>query len=257
VTDPSTVRFLDRPGGTRLAYRHLETGGARPTLVFLPGYMSDMDGGKAGAVFDWARQASQACLLLDYAGCGQSEGDFADQTLASWHDDVVFLIESLIEGPLILIGSSMGGWLMLLVALRLGTRVAGLVGIAAAPDFTEWGFSDADKATIRDHGRLEEATPYSDGPYVTTRGLWESGQANRVLGGTIALDCPVRLLHGQGDADVPWQLSLDLADRLRSADVQVVLVKDGDHRLSRERDVALLLATLARLVATIEGPALS
>lgn len=254
------IDCLDRPDGVRLAYRQL--GGAGPTLVFLPGYMSDMAGGKASAVYDWAQREGHACLLLDYAGCGKSAGAFDAQTLESWRDDVVFLAERLVAGPVVLIGSSMGGWLMLLVALRLverdgPDRVAGLMGIAAAPDFTDWGFSEADKETIRTAGRLEEKTPYSDEPYVTTRGLWESGEANRVLGGAIALDCPVRLLHGQRDADVPWNLSLDLADRLRSADVQVVLVKDGDHRLSRDGDIALLLATLARLVATIEGPAIS
>lgn len=249
------IGYLDRPDGVRLAYRQLA--GTGPTLVFLPGYMSDMAGGKAGAVHDWAQREGRGCLLLDYAGCGSSGGEFADQTLDDWRDDVVFLVEQRVDGPVILVGSSMGGWLMLLVALRLGTRVAGLVGVAAAPDFTDWGFSDADKATIRASGRLEEATPYSDDPYVTTRGFFDSGQANLVLDGAIALDCPVRLLHGQRDADVPWRLSLDLADRLRSADVQVVLVKDGDHRLSRDRDIALLLATLARLVATIEGPAIS
>ncbi|WP_236643622.1 alpha/beta fold hydrolase [Flavisphingopyxis soli] len=248
------LSFLDRPGGARLAFRHLD--GTAPTLVFLPGYMSDMDGGKAGAVFAWAQREGRACLLLDYAGCGSSGGQFADQTLDDWRDDVAFLIEQLVDGPVILVGSSMGGWLMLLVAFRLGARVVGLVGIAAAPDFTDWGFSDADKATIRTAGRLEESTPYSDDPYVTTRGFFDSGEANRVLGDTIAIDCPVRLLHGQRDADVPWDVSLQLADRLRSDDVQVVLVKDGDHRLSRERDVALLLATLARLVAPIEGPTL-
>jgi len=248
------LRFLDRPNGEHLAYRHFAAESEAPTLVFLPGYMSDMDGGKAGAVFDWAQGEGRACLLLDYAGCGSSGSAFTDQTLDDWRDDVVFLIEQLVDGPVILVGSSMGGWLMLLVALRLGTRVAGLVGIAAAPDFTDWGFSDADKATIRATGRLEEATPYSDEPYVTTRGFFDSGEANRVLGDSIAIDCPVRLLHGQRDADVPWDVSLRLADRLRSDDVQVVLVKDGDHRLSRERDIALLLATLARLVAPIEGP---
>jgi len=251
----SDIAFIDRPGGARLAYRHLI--GTTPTLVFLPGYMSDMAGGKASALFDWARREGRACLLLDYASCGESAGDFADQALTDWRDDVVFLIDRLVAGPVVLVGSSMGGWLMLLVALALDSeaspgRVAGLIGIAAAPDFTDWGFSAADKATIREQGRLEEATPYSDDPYVTTRSFWESGEANRLLDAPIALDCPVRLLHGQRDADVPWQLSLRLAERLRSADVQVSLVKHGDHRLSRDGDIALMLGTVAALLADLE-----
>lgn len=261
VSADQSVRFVERPDGIRLATRRCEGSGAAggTTIIFLPGYMSDMAGGKATAVYDWAEREGHDCLLLDYAGCGRSGGDFADQTLDSWRDDVVFLIDTLVDGPVVLVGSSMGGWLMLLVALRLverigSDRVAGLVGVAAAPDFTDWGFSEADKETIRAVGRLEQATPYSAEPYVTTRDLWKSGETNRVLGTEIALDCPARFLHGQRDADVPWRLSLDLADRLRSGDVQVVLVKDGDHRLSRTGDIALLLAMLARLVDPIEGP---
>lgn len=237
--------FLPRADGLSLAYRH--RAGAGPTIVFLPGYMSDMMGSKALALDAWAAAHGRALLRLDYSGCGESAGRFEDGTLAVWRDDTLHLIDRLTTGPLLLVGSSMGGWLMLLVALARKERVAGLLGIAAAPDFTEWGFTDADKATLRREGRLEEPSAYADEPYVTTLGFWESGQANRLLDAPIALDCPVRLLHGQRDADVPWEVALRLAAALRSGDVQTVLVKEGDHRLSREADIALLLATLGRL----------
>lgn len=237
--------FLPRADGVPLAYRH--RAGAGPTIVFLPGYMSDMMGSKALALDAWAAAHGRALLRLDYSGCGESAGRFEDGTLAVWRDDALHLIDRLTTGPLLLVGSSMGGWLMLLVALARKERVAGLLGIAAAPDFTEWGFTDADKATLRREGRLEEPSAYADEPYVTTLGFWESGQANRLLDAPIALDCPVRLLHGQRDADVPWEVALRLAAVLRSGDVQTVLVKEGDHRLSREADIALLLATLGRL----------
>src|SRR5205085_9800129 len=147
-----------------------------------------------------------------------------------------------------LVGSSRGGWLMLLAALARPERVAALVGIAAAPDFTDWGFTDEQKRIILEQGALEEPSPYSDEPYVTTRGFWESGEALRLLGGGIDIDCPVRLLHGMDDADVPWEISLAVADRLRSADVQALLVKGGDHRLSREGDLQLLVATVSALM---------
>lgn len=236
--------LLTRPVRPALAYRHLS--GAGPTVVFLPGYMSDMAGGKATAVLADCAVRGQACLLLDYAGCGLSEGRFTDQTLTGWRDDVLDLIGTLVSGPVVLVGSSLGGWLMLLVALALEPgRVAGLIGIAPAPDFTEWGFSDAEKAIIQTEGQLAEATPYSDQPYVTTRGFWDSGQTNRLLGGAIALACPVHLLHGQRDDDVPWEMSLKLAAALTSDDVRITLIKDGDHRLSRDTDIALLLATVA------------
>ena len=246
--------YLDRPGRPRLAYRH--TPGAGPALVFLPGYMSDMAGGKATALFDWAAAEGHACLLLDYAGCGLSDGLFADQTLLDWRGDVLDLIDAKAEGPVVIVGSSMGGWLMLLTALALvqrdgPARVAGLVGIAAAPDFTDWGFSDAEKAIIQAEGALLEETPYSDQPYMTTRAFWQSGEANRLLGSEIPLACPVRLLHGQEDGDVPPETSLRLASALASADVQVTLVKGGDHRLSRDTDIALLIDTVARLATQI------
>lgn len=240
------IAYHPRADGLRLAYAHRS--GAGPTIVFLPGYMSDMEGSKAIALDGWAARKGHAMLRLDYSGCGASEGAFTDGTLESWRDDVLHLIDARTDGPLILVGSSMGGWLMLLVALARPDRVAALLGIAAAPDFTHWGFSDADKAAIVADGRIEETSEYSDEPYVTTRGFWESGEANRLLDAEIALDCPVRLLHGQVDDDVPWNISLRVAERLRSADVQVTLVKDGDHRLSRDADIALLIATVERLM---------
>ncbi|HKT86225.1 MAG TPA: alpha/beta hydrolase [Novosphingobium sp.] len=240
--------FHAMPDGRSIAYRHAP--GAGPTIVFLPGYMSDMAGSKAAAVFDWAREDGRACLLLDYSGCGESGGAFSQGTLTRWRDEVVTLIDSLCQGPVLLIGSSMGGWLMLLAALALPQgRCAGLIGLAAAPDFTEWGTSGEDKARLAAGETVLKDNPYGPEPTPTHPGFWADGQASRVLGGEIAVDVPVRLLHGQCDPDVPWEISLRLAEALRSADVQVHLIKDGDHRLSREGDIALLLRTLGDLAA--------
>ncbi|MDR6852822.1 pimeloyl-ACP methyl ester carboxylesterase [Sphingomonas sp. BE123] len=234
--------------GHRLAYRH--TPGTGPTIVFLPGYASDMSGSKAVAIEAWAQSTGRAVLRLDYAGCGESEGAFADQTLASWRDDVLLLIDRVIEGPVILVGSSMGGWIMLLVAKARPERVVALVGIAAAPDFTDWGFTQAQKLTLLNEGRLEQPSEYSPEPTLTTRAFWSSGEANRLMHGPIDLDIPTRLIHGQRDPDVPWERSVTLAGLLRSDDVQTLLVKDGDHRLSRPQDIALILRTLEDLVPT-------
>lgn len=248
MTEPAPA-FLSRPDRPALAYRHVP--GSSPTVVFLPGYMSDMAGGKATAVLADCAARGQACLLLDYAGCGLSEGRFADQTLIDWRGDVLDLIAALVPGPVVLVGSSMGGWVMLLAALALPPRqVAGLIGIAAAPDFTDWGFSDAQKAIILTEGALLQDTPYGDQPYVTTRALWQSGQDHRLLEGPIPLTCRVHLIHGQRDDDVPWQLSLSLAAALASEAVTVTLIKDGDHRLSRPADIGLLLAAVAGMART-------
>ena len=237
--------YFTMPDGRRIA--HCFTPGRGPTLVFLPGYMSDMSGSKATAVFDWAQTQGRACLLLDYSGCGASSGDFAGGTLSRWAEEVVALIEARSDGPVILVGSSMGGWLMLLVALKLGEQLAGLVGIAAAPDFTEWGYVPEKKAALERGETVFEANPYGPEPTPTHAALWVDGQRSRVLHGKIMLACPVRLLHGQADQDVPWEISLKLAAALHSPDVQVTLIKDGDHRLSRDTDIALLLRTIAAL----------
>lgn len=243
------VQFLERAGASKLAYCYTppKSGVKGTTLVFLPGYMSDMEGGKALAVNAWAQEQGRAMLRLDYAGCGASEGDFEEQSLIDWRDDVLFLIDKVTSGSITLIGSSMGGWLMLLVALARPMRVKQMVGIAAAPDFTDWGFTQEQKMTILGEGKLEEQSEYSDDPYVTTRIFWQSGEANRLLHGEIAFDGPVRLLHGQRDEDVPWEYSLEIAKKMRSDDVQVHLVKDGDHRLSRDQDIELLIDVVSRL----------
>ena len=235
--------------GRRLAYRRRE--GRGPTIVFLPGYMSDMEGGKASALDAWAAAKGRAMLRFDYGGCGASGGAFEEQSLADWRDDALAFLDRLTAGPVLLVGSSMGGWLMLLVALARPGRVAGLVGIAPAPDFTGWGFTDDQKAELTRTGRLEEPSPYGEAPYVTTRRFWESGEALKLLGGPIAVEAPVRLLHGLDDADVPWRISVDLLERLRSADVQAMLVKGGDHRLSRPADLALLTATVDKLLESL------
>lgn len=234
----------DKAGGSRrIAYRRIIGDG--PTLVFLPGYMSDMAGGKATALFTEARELGRPCLLLDYSGCGESEGDFADGTLSRWRDEVLALVEAKVKGEVLLVGSSMGGWLMLLVAEVLGDRLAGMIGIAAAPDFTRWGYSEDQRAKLASGEVIYEDNPYGPEPTPTHPGFFADAESQLKLDGEIAIDCPVHLLHGQRDEDVPWETSLKLARRLRSDAVQVTLVKDGDHRLSRDEDIALLKRTVA------------
>jgi pimeloyl-ACP methyl ester carboxylesterase len=237
--------IFERP----LAYRHRP--GETPTVIFLPGYMSDMEGSKALALDAWAQSEGRAFLRFDYGGCGTSGGEFAKQRLADWRDDVLAMIDEVAEGPVVLVGSSMGGWLMLHAALARPERVAGLVGIAAAPDFTGWGFTQDEKMTILQQGQLEKPSPYGDQPLVVTRTFWESGESMRLLQAPIPIDCPVRLLHGQADSEVPWTFSLELMKLIRSDDVQAVLVKDGDHRLSRDKDVALLISTVRGLLEVL------
>ena len=239
------TKHFELPDGRRLAFRHIRGNG--PALVFLPGYMSDMAGGKATALFDWARKQGRTCLLLDYSGCGESEGDFADGTLSKWRDEALALIEAKLDGQVILVGSSMGGWLILLLGMALGDRLAGLVGIAAAPDFTEWGRSETDKAKLADGEIVYDENPYGPDPTPMHPQFFTDAQAQVLLGDEIAIDAPVRLIHGQRDADVPWEISMRLAGKLRSDDVQVTLIKDGDHRLSREQVIALLLRTVDAL----------
>lgn len=224
------------------------TAGTGPTVVFLPGYASDMSGTKALALEAWAKAKRRPYLRFDYRGCGESPGAFEDFTLADWYADVLAMLET-IEGKAVLAGSSMGGWLMLLVARARPEKVAGLVGIAAAPDFTDWGFTEAQKRILVERGRVLEDSPYSETPTVSTREFWESGERLHVLAGPIAYEGPVRLVQGQADQDVPWELAPRIAATLRSADVQTWLVKDGDHRLSRESDIALVIHAIEDVLA--------
>jgi pimeloyl-ACP methyl ester carboxylesterase len=235
---------LNRSDGTRIAVR--SRSGVGPTIVFLPGYASDMAGTKAVALDAWAERTGRGFVRFDYGGCGESEGKFPDQTLADWLGDARLVIDS-VPGPLVLVGSSMGGWVMLLAALARRERVVALVGLAAAPDFTDWGFTQDQKLELLRDGQIAEHSEYGP-PVVTTRAFWQSGEAHRLLQRDIAIDVPVRLIHGQRDNDVPWHHSPHLAGQLRSADVQVILVKDGDHRLSRPQDIALLITTLEALL---------
>lgn len=239
------IQHFTLPSGERMAYRYLS--GEGPVTVFLPGYMSDMSGGKAQAVIAHAEAQGRACLLLDYTGLGQSEGVFAEKTLPGWRDEVIALLDGLGIGRLILCGSSMGGWLMLLLAEALGPRAAALVGLAPAPDFTDWGYDEGQKALMARGETLLQPNPYGPEPTPTYAKFWAAGQESLLLAKGIAFDGPVRLIHGQADGDVPWEVSLRLAAALRSADVQVTLIKDGDHRLSRPADIAMLLAALDAL----------
>jgi pimeloyl-ACP methyl ester carboxylesterase len=239
---------------TTLAHAH--TPGRAPTVVFLPGFMSDMTGDKAVAVEAWCRAYGQACLRLDYSGHGKSGGRFEDGTIGTWTNDALVLIDEAVRGEVLLVGSSMGGWIALLAALARPTRVAGLVGIAAAPDFTEdlmWAaFTEADRATLERDGMLRIPSGYGS-EQIITRALIEDGRTRLLLRAPIPLTCPVRLLHGQQDPDVPWQTALRLAERLQSPDVQVTLIKDANHRLSRPQDIGLLCRTVARLLGQDGG----
>lgn len=244
----STIMHHMLNDGRRIAFHY--THGIGPCLVFLPGYMSDMAGSKAAALFAEAKARGRACLLMDYSGCGSSAGtdmggDFADGTLSRWRDEVLALIASYVAGPVVLAGSSMGGWLMLLVAERLKDRLAGLVGIAAAPDFTRWGYSDAQRAQLAAGETIYQPNPYGPQPTPTHAGFFADAESHVRLDSPVPLTCPVRLIHGQRDDDVPWEVSVRLAASLRSDDIQVTLIKDGDHRLSRERDIALIMAIVA------------
>lgn len=237
---------------TPLAHRH--SPGTSPTIVFLPGYRSDMQGSKVLALEAWAQARGQGFLRFDYAGCGESPGAFEDQTLASWRDDALQMIDTLVEGPVVLVGSSMGGWLMLLVAAARPERVVGMVGIAAAPDFTRWGFTDEEKERLRADGRLEQPSDYGPEPMVTTLPFWISGEENLVLEAPIDFTGPVHLLQGQQDAEVPWELALRLAGALRSEKVQTWIVKDGNHRLSRDGDIRLLFRAIEDVLIECSSP---
>lgn len=242
--------ILARDNGATIAYRR--SPGKNPGIVFIHGLRSDMNGNKALAIEAHCRETGRAFLCFDLSGHGASSGAFEDGTIGVWADDVTFALDRLTEGPQILVGSSLGGWLMLLAALARPDRVAGLVGLAAAPDFTEdlihAAFSAEQKRKLVERGRVEIPDCYGDQPYAITRRLIEEGRDHLLLREPINISCPTVLIQGQRDPDVPWQTALTLADRLVSDQVRVVLLKSGNHRLSEPENLRLILTNIDHLV---------
>ncbi|MDB5367911.1 MAG: hydrolase, alpha [Rhodospirillales bacterium] len=245
----SPVENFARDGLPLLAVQRLQ--GRGPGLVFLPGFRSDLTGTKAQFLFEQARSEGRAALLLDYRGHGRSEGRFEDGTIGDWARDAIDAIEALTQGPQIVVGSSMGGWIACLVARAIPHRVAGLIGIAAAPDFTERllrpALSDAQRTALATQGKFELPSDYDPAPTIITQKLFDDGARQLVLNAKLEVGGKVRLLHGLKDPDVPWQVSVELAEHLTCEDTRVVLVKDGDHRLSRSEDLDLLARTVDEL----------
>jgi pimeloyl-ACP methyl ester carboxylesterase len=243
---------LARGSGEWVAYeRHP---GRTPEVLFLGGFASDMTGTKALRLEAHCRARGQAFTRFDYRGHGASSGQFTDGTIGEWAADALAVLDRVVEGPALLVGSSMGGWIMLLLALARPERVKGLIGIAAAPDFTERLMKDAmtpeEAATLARDGVLLQPSEYG-APLPITARLLDEGRDHLVLDQPIPIGCPVHLLHGQADPDVPFELALELADRLESRAVTLELVKDGDHRLSREADLRRLTAALDRMVEAV------
>lgn len=218
--------------------------------MFLPGYASDMEGTKAVVLDAFAEARGLAMLRFDYSGTGSSEGLFEDGTLGGWLDEALHLLDTQTEGAVVLVGSSMGGWIALLMAKHRPERISALVGIAAAPDFTDWGYSDSEKRIMRQSGRLEQPNPYGPEPQVTTQHFWESGEALRLLHEPIPVECPVRLIHGDADCDVPPSVAVKTMQQLRSADVQLLVLKGGGHRLSARHEIEAILRTVAGVLET-------
>lgn len=246
---------LDRGDGVQLAWRRVR--GEGPTVVWLGGFMSDMAGTKAQALADWALEEGRNYLRFDYSGHGESEGRFEDCTITRWREDSLRVIETMTEGPLVLVGSSMGGWLSCLVAAAIPERIGAMVLIAPAADFTEKLMApnlplDAVKA-LREAGVWYRPSEYGDGPYPITRELLEDGARWSVLEGFVPIEAPVRILQGGEDPDVPWRHALELANQIKGEDVVFTLIRDGDHRLSRPQDIERLLGAVEEACGLCDG----
>ena len=240
MQDPPLL--LERNGRETIAYRSMA--GSTPGVMFCGGFMSDMTGTKATALEAHCRRTGRAFVRFDYSGHGESGGAFRDGTIGGWRDDALAVLDRIASGPQVLVGSSMGGWIVLLLALARPERVAGVVGVAAAPDFTEdliWStLDDEGRRTLAESGEIVMPCDYGEDPYPITMGLIEEGRDHLLLRTPIALRGPIHLLQGMRDEDVPWRTALRIAERAESEDVVVELIKDGDHRLSRDQDLARL-----------------
>jgi pimeloyl-ACP methyl ester carboxylesterase len=240
------TEYLTTPQGRRLAYNR--SAGAGPGVVFLGGFKSDMEGSKARFLHDWALAQGRAFLRFDYSGHGQSSGDFEDGCIGDWAADARAVIETLTEGPQVLVGSSMGGWISLLLSQVIPDRIAGLVGIAAAPDFTltTWAeeLTEAQRDEVRRTGRTTMDSGYADNPYVFTAKLFEDGARQTVLTQPLPLPFPARFLQGTADVDVLPGVALRLMDHATGPDIRLTLVKGADHRFSTPDCLALIAAAV-------------
>ena len=243
------AQFLDSASGRRIAFHKTE--GQGPTVVFLGGFMSDMEGSKAIYLEDWAKQSGRAYLRLDYSGHGQSSGAFTDGSIGDWRDDAQAVIDSQTEGDLILVGSSMGGWISLLLSRAMPDRIKGLVTIAAAPDFTEdsmySGFDDAQKATLESDGIVYLPSDYGD-PYPITKRLIEEARGNLVMRDPLCFGFPVRMLQGTEDTAVTRQTALNLLDHIEAEDMRLTFVKGGDHSLSTPESLELIRSAIEEVL---------
>ena len=237
----TATQFIDTPEGRRIAYH--KSGSTQPTVVFLGGLKSDMEGTKALYLEAWAKARGQSFLRFDYSGHGESSGTFEEGCIGDWHEDALAAVAALTSGPLILVGSSMGGWQALLLARAIPERIAGMVTIAAAPDFTEdsyWaGFSEAQKQALETVGQVELPSDYMD-PYIVTRRMIEDGRKNLVLRAPLDLSFPVRMLQGTEDEAVSREVALRLLDHATAEDIRVTFVKGADHRFSDEACLKLI-----------------
>ncbi|MEH6404880.1 MAG: alpha/beta hydrolase [Sneathiella sp.] len=245
--------MLERPDGHSIAYHHIP--GDAPGVIFCSGFMSDMEGTKAVALEQALYDLGRSYTRFDYLGHGQSTGLFKDGTISRWTDDALAILDECTAGPQVVVGSSMGGWIGMRMALLRPDRVKGFVGIAAAPDFTTRMEADMPEEALKlleSQGYWEQPSEYSDEPYIITKKLIEDGRRNFVLGGVIDINCPVHLLQGMKDDSVPWQTALTIQEQVATEDVVVSLVKGGDHRLSEPEDLNRLLIAVERMCSALE-----
>ncbi len=254
MTHPNTPDMLPRPDGQSVAYHH--TPGDAPGVLFCSGFMSDMDGTKATALEQAMKDLGRSYTRFDYLGHGQSTGLFTDGTISRWTDDALAVLDECTAGPQVIVGSSMGGWIGLRMALLRPNRVKGFVGIATAPDFTTQMKVDLPDDALQDlekQGYWQQPSEYSDEPYIITRKLLEDGSRNFVMESPMDISCPVHLLQGMKDDSVPWQTALAIQETIVGDDVVVTLVKNGDHRLSEREDIDRLIVTVERLCGRLEA----
>ena len=251
VNEPASLACID---GTNLAYHH--SAGDEPGVLFCTGFRSNMTGKKATSIENWCQSQGQQFTRFDYRGHGKSGGNFRDLTIGDWLEDTISILDSVTDGPQLLVGSSMGGWISFLTANARPEKVAGIIGIAPAVDMTKRALSNLSaeaKRELSETGAWMRPSKYDSQGYPITKKLLDEGELHLLLPGPINFQGPVRILHGMRDDAVPWELSLEIAAALTSDDVQIKLIKDGDHRLSRPKDTKLLLSLVSAFLATSKG----